>query len=142
MLARTIEFPLKGDNDGWLGALEVGKDVPFDIRRVYYIFGTQAAIVRGKHAHHTLQQLMVCLAGRCTVLLDDGKRREEVLLAAPLTPTHNAPQQGLFIDPMVWHEMYEFSSDCVLLVLADGGYDLADYIRDYDAFKALSGNAS
>lgn len=140
MLARFIEYPIKGDDAGWLAALEAHKDVPFDIRRVYYIFGTQADVVRGKHAHHQLRQLMVCLAGRCKVLLDDGKVREEVVLAAPQRPKHNAPQQGLFIDPMVWHEMYDFSSDCVLLVLADGGYDLTDYIRDYEAFKTLSGN--
>ena len=141
MLARYIEFPVKGDDDGWLSALETGKDIPFAIARVYTIFGTQARVVRGKHAHHTLRQLMVCVTGHCKVLLDDGKQREEVLIEAPRKPSHNALQKGLFIDPMVWHEMHDFSSDCVLLVLADGGYDLADYIRDYDAFKTLSGKA-
>lgn len=137
MLAHYMEFALKGDDDGWLAALETHQNVPFAIKRVYYIFGTRPGIVRGKHAHHTLRQVMVCLAGQCKVLLDDGKQREEVVIAAPHKPSHNAVQKGLFIDPMVWHEMSEFSSDCVLLVLADGGYDLADYIRDYEAFMAL-----
>ena len=128
MLARYVDFPARGDDDGWLIAIEGQKNIPFAIKRVYYIFGTRAGVRRGKHAHHTLQQLMVCMTGSCKVLLDDGKRREEVEL------TSN--NHGLFIDPMVWHEMYDFSSDCVLLVLADGWYEVADYIRDYDAFKA------
>ena len=140
MLARYMEFPLKGDDDGWLAALEANQNIPFAIKRIYTIFGTRAGVVRGKHAHHTLRQVMVCLVGSCKVLLDDGKQREEVVIASPRNPSHNALQKGLFIDPMVWHEMYAFSSDCVLLVLADGGYDLADYIRDYSAFTALCRN--
>lgn len=133
MLARYLDFQVKGDDDGWLVALEENKNIPFAIKRVYYIFGTRAGVHRGKHAHHALQQLMVCLTGQCKVLLDDGKQREEVLL------TTNS--RGLFIDPLVWHEMFEFSSDCVLLVLADDWYDVADYIRDYSAFKIASGEA-
>lgn len=133
MLARYVEFQVMGDADGWLIAIEGKKNIPFTIQRTYYIFGTRAGVHRGRHAHHTLQQLMVCLSGSCKVLLDDGKYREEVLL--------HSNTRGLYIDPMIWHEMYEFSSDCVLLVLADGWYDVADYIRDYRAFKAASGNA-
>ena len=133
MLARYVDFSVMGDDDGWLVALEAQKNIPFPIKRVYYIFGTGAGVRRGKHAHHALQQLMVCLAGSCKVLLDDGRQREEVQLASN--------RQGLFIDPLVWHEMFAFSSDCVLLVLADGWYDIADYIRDYDAFKAACANA-
>lgn len=133
MLARYVEFAAKGDDLGWLVAMEGEKNIPFAIKRAYYLFGTRAGVVRGKHAHHVLQQLMVCLAGSCKVLLDDGRSTEEVSLA----PNH----QGLFIDPMVWHEMHDFSSDCVLLVLADGWYDVADYIRDYGAFKAACGKA-
>ena len=133
MLARYVEFQMKGDELGWLVAIEAQKNIPFAIRRTYYIFGTRAGVRRGKHAHHALRQLMVCLSGSCKVLLDDGKLREAVLL--------DTNTRGLFIDPMIWHEMYEFSSDCVLLVLADGWYDVADYIRDYRAFKATSGYA-
>ena len=128
-LARYVEFPVKGDELGWLVALEGGRDVPFPIRRVYYIFGTQPGVRRGKHAHRQLTQMMVCLAGRCTVLLDDGRVREEVAL------TRN--DRGLMLEPMLWHEMHDFSPDCVLLVLADNRYDETDYIRDYDAFKTV-----
>ena len=129
MLARYLKFPVMGDADGWLVAVEGRKSIPFPIERAYYIFGTRAGVVRGKHAHHRLQQLMVCLAGTCTVLLDDGHAREQV----PLSANH----RGLFIDPMVWHEMHDFSPDCVLLVFADAWYDTRDYIRDYAQFKAL-----
>ena len=133
MIARYADFQRKGDEDGWLIALEMGKNIPFDMRRAYYIYGTRAGVTRGKHAHHKLRQLMVCMAGSCCVLLDDGRTREEVRLE------HN--EHGLYIDPMVWHEMHAFSKDCVLLVLADDFYKLDDYIRDYAAFKALCAKA-
>ena len=129
MIARYEDFQRMGDDAGWLIALETGKNIPFDMRRAYYIYGTADGVTRGKHAHHKLRQLMVCMAGSCTVLLDDGHTREEVRL------TTN--ERGLYIDPMVWHEMHTFSRDCVLLVLADDLYKLDDYIRDYTAFKAL-----
>jgi dTDP-4-dehydrorhamnose 3,5-epimerase-like enzyme len=128
MLARYAEFEVRGDELGWLVALESGHDVPFTLKRVYYIFGTRGGVRRGKHAHRKLNQMMVCLTGSCSVLLDDGATREDVRL------TRN--DIGLMIDPMVWHEMYDFSTDCVLLVLADDHYDEADYIRDYAQFKA------
>ena len=127
-LARYIDFAVRGDELGWLVALESDRNVPFPIRRTYYIFGTKNGVRRGKHAHRQLTQMMVCLAGQCKVLLDDGSQHEEVAL------TRN--DRGLMLDPMLWHEMYEFSPDCVLLVLADNWYEEADYIRDYDAFKA------
>ena len=136
MLARYFDLPVRGDDDGWLVALEANRNIPFDIQRVYYIFGTQAGVRRGKHAHHALRQLMVCVAGQCAVLLDDGAQREEVRLDAS-----ERNNRGLFIDPLVWHEMFEFSKDCVLLLLADGWYDTADYIRDYGAFKTVCGGA-
>ena len=133
MIARYEDFQRMGDDDGWLIALEMGKNIPFDMRRAYYIYGTRAGVTRGKHAHHKLRQLMVCMAGSCCVLLDDGRTREEVRLE------HN--EHGLYIDPMVWHEMHAFSKDCVLLVLADDFYKLDDYIRDYAVFKALCAKA-
>lgn len=127
-LARYIDFAVKGDNLGWLVALESDRNVPFSIKRAYYIFGTQSGVRRGRHAHRRLTQMMVCLAGQCRVLLDDGRVREEVTLARN--------DHGLMLDPMIWHEMHDFSPDCVLLVLADNWYDEADYIRDYAMFKA------
>lgn len=126
-LARFIDFTVRGDHLGWLVALEGERNVPFAFKRAYYIFGTQPGVRRGKHAHRQLQQMMVCVAGRCKVLLDDGHTREEVELAGN--------DKGLMLDPMIWHEMYDFSAGCVLLVLANQWYDEADYIRDYAAFK-------
>lgn len=127
-LARYVDFAVRGDDLGWLVALEADRNLPFPIKRVYYIFGTREGIRRGKHAHRRLTQMMVCLTGQCKVLLDDGNTREDVVL------TRN--DHGLMLDPMLWHEMYDFSPDCVLLVLADNYYDEADYIRDYRTFKA------
>ena len=127
-LARYVDFAVRGDDLGWLVALEADRNVPFPIKRVYYIFGTREGSRRGKHAHRRLTQMMVCLTGQCKVLLDDGNTREDVVL------TRN--DHGLMLDPMLWHEMYDFSPDCVLLVLADNYYDEADYIRDYRTFKA------
>ena len=127
-LARYVDFAVRGDDLGWRVALEAERNVPFPIKRVYYIFGTREGIRRGKHAHRRLTQMMVCLTGQCKVLLDDGNTREDVVL------TRN--DHGLMLDPMLWHEMYDFSPDCVLLVLADNYYDEADYIRDYRTFKA------
>jgi dTDP-4-dehydrorhamnose 3,5-epimerase-like enzyme len=127
VLARFIEFQIKGDELGWLIALEAERNIPFPIRRAYYIFGTRAEVRRGGHAHRRLRQVMVCLAGECTVLLDDGTRREGLRLARN--------DRGLVLEPMVWHEMSEFSPECVLLVLANAWYDEGDYIRDYQAFR-------
>ena len=127
MLAKFIEFERRGDELGWLISLEAERNIPFPIKRAYYIFDTLPGVRRGRHAHLKLRQVMVCLAGRCTVLLDDGRTAEEVEMAGN--------ERGLILDSMIWHEMYDFSPECVLLVLADAWYDLGDYIRDYAAFK-------
>lgn len=119
-------FPAHGDDRGSLIALEGKKTVPFDIKRVYYIFGTQRGVARGFHAHFNLKQLAVCLTGKCRMILDDGKKREEVWL--------DSPAKGLIIGDLIWREMYDFSEDCILLVLASEHYDELDYIRDYDEF--------
>ena len=129
-LARHIDFRVLGDHLGWLVSLEGGRNIPFEIRRTYYIFGTQGGVTRGKHAHRKLRQVMVCLAGSCDVLLDDGSARETVHL--------DRNDRGLVLDPMIWHEMSAFSPDCVLLVLADAWYDESDYIRDYAEFERLA----
>lgn len=123
------QFTPRGDSQGWLIALEEGRQVPFPIKRVYYIFGTKPGVKRGKHAHRKLRQLAICLSGSCRFIMDDGATRNEFLL------TSNT--QGLQIDPMVWHEMEEFSADCVLLVLASDIYDESDYIRSKDEFDSL-----
>lgn len=128
-LIHWIHFPPLGDDRGSLVALEGKKTVPFNIERVYYMFGTQSGVSRGFHAHHKLQQVAVCVKGRCRMLLDDGQKREEVWLDSSIN--------GISLPPMVWHEMREFSADCVLLVLASEHYDEKDYIRSYEDFLRL-----
>lgn len=129
-LIRWAYFPSLGDDRGSLVALEGGNTVPFEIKRVYYIFGTEQNVARGFHAHHNLKQVAICVTGRCRMILDDGKNREEVWL--------DSPTKGLLIGDLVWREMHDFSEDCVLLVLASEHYDEADYIRDYDTFIGVS----
>jgi dTDP-4-dehydrorhamnose 3,5-epimerase-like enzyme len=126
-LIQLISFPPLGDDRGSLVALESQQSIPFDIKRVYYIFGTQQGVARGFHAHKQLKQVAVCVTGRCRMVLDDGKHREEVWL--------DSATKGILIEDMVWREMHDFSEDCVLLVLASKHYDESDYIRDYAEFK-------
>ena len=128
-LIRTISLKPLGDDRGSLVALEANKSVPFDIKRVYYIFGTQQGVSRGYHAHKNLKQLAVCVTGSCRFVLDDGNSREEVIL--------DDSTKGLIIDDLTWREMHDFSSDCVLLVLASEHYDENDYIRDHQEFLNL-----
>lgn len=123
---KLIDFQIKGDERGSLIAIEGGYDIPFDIKRVYYIFDTKKGVERGFHAHLNLKQVCIAVKGSCTFVLDDGKRREEIRL--------DRPNKGLFIEGLIWHEMKDFSPDCVLLVIASEHYDESDYIRDYDKF--------
>ncbi|WP_274449892.1 sugar 3,4-ketoisomerase [Aeromonas caviae] len=125
-LIHLIDLPSLGDERGSLVAIEANKHIPFEVKRVYYIFGTQPSVSRGFHAHKNLQQLAVCVAGKCRMLLDDGINKESVWL--------DSPTKGLLIGNNVWREMHEFSDDCVLLVLASEYYDESDYIRDYSDF--------
>ncbi|AXB06216.2 FdtA/QdtA family cupin domain-containing protein [Aeromonas caviae] len=129
-LIKLIDFPVLGDERGSLLALEGNKNIPFDIKRVYYIYGTQNGVARGFHAHKELKQVAICLNGSCRFVMDNGIEKSDVVL--------NSPSQGLLIDTMQWHEMYDFSSDCILLVLADQLYDESDYIRNYGEFKCLA----
>jgi dTDP-4-dehydrorhamnose 3,5-epimerase-like enzyme len=126
IVKKIINFETKGDKNGSLVALEENKNIPFDIKRVYYIFGTKEGFRRGYHAHKNLKQVLVCVSGSCKILLDDGFSKEEIEL--------NLPNQGLMIESVIWREMFDFSPDCVLMVLADNYYDENDYIRDYDNF--------
>jgi len=126
---QIINFPLLGDDRGSLVALEAKFTVPFEVKRVYYIFGTKFGVSRGFHAHRELQQVAICVTGKCRMLVDDGMRREEVWL--------DSPTKGLLIGDLVWREMHDFSPDCVLLVLANQHYNENDYIRSYDEFKRV-----
>lgn len=134
MNIQLLEFDIKGDDRGSLIALEQNYNVPFDVKRVYYIFGTKKGVRRGYHAHRDLKQLAICVSGSCTFLLDNGKQEEHIELTSPT--------QGLLIEGLIWREMYDFSPDCVLMVLADHYYDENDYVRDYAMFLEELNNAS
>lgn len=122
------ELNVRGDARGSLIALESSRNVPFDIARVYYIYGTQTGVPRGFHAHRALRQWAICVAGSCTLVIDDGRERQSVVL--------DTPSRALEIGPMIWREMRDFSPDAVLLVLASKAYEERDYIRDYETFLA------
>lgn len=124
-LVSLIDLPDLGDERGGLIAIESNQGIPFEIKRLYYIFNTTNQ-ARGFHAHINLKQVAICLKGSCRFILDDGSKKEHVVL--------NTATKGLLIEGLVWREMHDFSEDCVLLVLASEHYDEADYIRDYDAF--------
>lgn len=124
-------FPPHGDDRGQLVVVEENKDIPFDIKRVYYIYDTLTDVTRGFHAHKNLEQILICVHGSCKIHLDNGSETEEVLL--------DKPYEGLYISNDIWREMYDFSPDAVLLVLASQYYDEADYIRNYDEFLKFIG---
>lgn len=126
---RYIQAQLIQDgSDGTLSILTAGEEVPFDIKRVYFINGFQAhQSVRGKHAHRKLDQISFCLSGSFVLSLDDGKNQQPLKMSAG--------SLGIWIGRAVWHSMDSFSQDCVILVLANAPYDERDYIRDYDEFK-------
>ena len=125
-LIEWIELPNLGDHRGSLVVAEANRNISFSIQRLYYIFGAQPDVPRGFHAHKELQQIAFCIQGSCKILMKNGKEKQEVLIGQP--------NKGLFIPPMVWHEMHGFSEDCILLVLASDHYDESDYIRNYDHF--------
>lgn len=126
MEVKKITFQIHGDDRGQLIALEEFKEVPFDIKRVYYMYDTGEGVRRGFHAHKCLEQILICIHGSCKILLDNGTEKEIVPL--------DKPYEGLYVSNDMWREMYDFSPDAVLMVLASEFYDEADYIRDYDAF--------
>lgn len=131
MEIKFLPLQMHGDERGSLIALEEGHNIPFPIKRVYYLFDTAAGMRRGLHAHKELKQVVVAVRGSCFFLLDDGSERVSVLL--------DNPAQGLLIDSCIWREMYDFSEDCVLMVLANSLYDESDYIRNYDEFLRVYG---
>ncbi len=122
-------FQQHGDERGQLVALEEFKDIPFQIKRVYYMYDTGEGVHRGFHAHKCLEQILICIHGSCKVLLDNGIEKKIVSL--------EKPYEGLYIANHMWREMYDFSSDAVLMVLASEYYDESDYIRDYEQFMEM-----
>lgn len=128
-LIRLLDFKDVSDKRGTLVALEGERNIPFAIKRVYYMVDVPPGETRGFHAHRKLQQVAVCLNGSCKMVLDDGKTRESVVL--------DSPTKGLVIGDLVWREMSEFTAGAVLMVLASEPYDEADYIRDHDEFLTI-----
>ena len=122
-------FQQHGDDRGMLVALEEYKDIPFEIKRVYYMYDTKKDVHRGFHAHKSLEQILICIHGSCKVLLDNGTEKKIVSL--------EKPYEGLYIANNMWREMYDFSEDAVLMVLASEYYKEEDYIRDYNDFLRM-----
>ncbi len=124
------QFQQHGDERGQLVALEEYNDIPFEIKRVYYMYDTKDGVRRGYHSHNSLQQILICVHGSCKILLDDAKEKKVVYL--------EKPYEGLYIPPNMWREMYDFSPDAVLVVLASEIYNEDDYVRDYEKFVRQS----
>ena len=125
---RMIDLPKVTDPRGNLTFIEGENHIPFDIKRVFYLYDVPTAESRGAHAHLELSQFLICLSGSFGVALDDGKRKEVIRL--------NRPWRGLLIPPMIWASEIEFDAGTVCLILASAPYDEADYIRDYDDYLA------
>lgn len=123
-------FQPHGDERGQLIALEEFKDIPFEIKRVYYMYDTAEGVIRGFHAHKKLEQILICIHGSCKVLLDNGEEKKIVPL--------EKPYEGLYVANNMWREMYDFLQ-CSFVVLASEFYDESDYIRDYDEFLKFVG---
>lgn len=135
MLANVqeVKFPVRGDDRGKLVALEsLSEQIPFEIKRVYYIFDTTPGTARGKHAHRELKQVLICVNGACTIECEmpDGSKSFHRL---------DWPNKGLLIEGLVWREMKEFSKDATLVVLASEHYNESDYVRKYEDFKRICG---
>jgi dTDP-4-dehydrorhamnose 3,5-epimerase-like enzyme len=123
---------IKDGFDGVLSVAEALKTVPFDIKRVYYIYNLihHKDVIRGKHAHKTLHQILFCINGNCKVSLDDGVKRQIVEL--------KEPNEGIYLGPGLWHTMYDFRNSCILLVFSSDHFNESDYIRNYSEFLDFS----
>lgn len=130
-LYQMLEFGDLGDERGKLVVLEGERDIPFAIQRVFYIYGSDPEVIRGRHANRVSEFVLVNVAGQSKVRVTDGQREEIVALTRPM--------QGIYLPRMVWKDMYDFSPDSVLLVLASTHYDAAEYIRDYDSYLRIVG---
>ncbi len=125
---KTLQFPQRGDERGHLVIVEGGQDIPFEIKRAFYIYGSDANVVRGKHANRHTEFVLINVAGQSKVKVKDGMGGEKVY-------SLERPHTGIYLPPMIWKDMYDFSPDSVLLVLASEHYDPEEYIRDYEAFE-------
>lgn len=126
-LVKMLEFPQHGDDRGHLVIAEGQKDIPFDIKRVFYIYGSDRNVVRGQHANRRSEFVLINVAGTSKVKVKDGEGNEAIFCL-------NRPHTGIYLPTMVWKDMYDFSEDSVLLCLASTNYDPTEYIRDYEEF--------
>jgi hypothetical protein len=129
---KIIELPKIVDTRGNLSFIEGGQHIPFDIKRVYYLYDVPGGADRGSHAHINLHQFIVAMSGSFDVALDDGKKKKRFHL--------NRSYYGLYVCPMMWRELDNFSSGAVCMVLASAHFSEADYIRDYSQFLTVAGN--
>jgi len=127
---KLVELPVVHDPQGNLTFVEAQRHAPFEIARVFYIYDVPGGATRGGHAHRKLEQLMVAMSGSFDVVLDDGSERKSLTL--------NRSYVGLYLPPMIWREMVNFSSGSVCMVLASAYYDESDYYRDYEEFRAAA----
>lgn len=125
----VIQFAELGDERGKMVVIEGGRAIPFDIKRVFYIYGADSTVVRGQHANRESEFVLINVAGKSKVRVTDGT--EEGIVAL------NTPMMGVYISKMIWKEMYDFSSDSVLLALASTHYDDGEYIRDYEEYLKI-----
>ena len=130
--AKLLEFLPRGDERGYLVAIEENKEIPFQIKRVFYIYGTKYNVKRGQHANLNSEFVLINIAGKSKVKIDDGNESKIFEL--------NRPHTGIYIPRMYWKEMYDFSDDAILLCLASEYYDDGEYIRDYFKFKKIKGD--
>ena len=124
---RMLEFPQRGDERGHLVIVEGEKDIPFEIKRAFYIYGSSNDVIRGQHANRKSEFVLINVAGKSKVKVKDGEGNEAIYCL-------NRPHTGIYLPTMVWKDMYDFSEDSVLLVLASTHYDGSEYIRNYDDY--------
>lgn len=126
---KTFRFREFNESDGNLVPIEGGFDIPFDIKRIFYVYGVHDQDDRGKHAHYVTKQILICLQGEIEVMVDDGYMRKKIIL--------NKKNQAVLVPEMIWDEQKYMTPDSILLVLCNTHYDESDYINDYDEFKKL-----
>jgi len=129
---KILSFPDLGDERGNLVVVEGGMQIPFDIKRIFYIYGSDDTVVRGQHANLRSEFVLINVAGTSKVKVDDGKETRVIEL--------NQPRMGVYLSKMLWKEMYDFSADSVLLVLSNEHYDAGEYVREYDEYLRILGH--
>jgi len=152
---KILDLEVHGDQRGSLISIESNKNIPFTLKRIYYLFNTNVSESRGFHAHRNLEQLLICVNGSCEIKVQNNEKTSWFKLASPAKGLYikdlvwremhawfklASPAKGLYIKDLVWREMHDFSHDCILLVIASHEYDEFDYIRSFNEFKRIMNN--